>query len=160
MPALFNLCIIEVRSVFDFRLLQSCLQDHWLNCLISCRSSKALVSLHVCEDWSLPQLLAYTLGTTFAWNGSFKRQQTSAVSRMKIFIKSTLVSTCENVPSDICTRRRLRSACTAAPSNHSFRSTVCLKKCWILSYPQSAHWRLWSACAFAQADQSLRWALI
>ena len=35
---------------------------------------------------------------------------------------------------------------------------VCMKKAWILSYPLSAHWRLWSDWADAQADLSHCWA--
>ena len=35
---------------------------------------------------------------------------------------------------------------------------VCIKKAWVLSYPLSAQWRLWSDWADAQADLSLRWA--
>ena len=35
---------------------------------------------------------------------------------------------------------------------------VRMKKAWILSYPLSAHRRLWSDWADAQADLSLRWA--
>ena len=34
--------------------------------------------------------------------------------------------------------------------------TVCMKKHWVLSYPLSALWRLWSDWADAQADLSLR----
>ena len=34
---------------------------------------------------------------------------------------------------------------------------VCSKKAWVLSYPLSAQWRLWSDWADAQADLSLRW---
>ena len=33
-----------------------------------------------------------------------------------------------------------------------------MKKAWVLSYPLSAQWRLWSDWADAQADLSLRWA--
>ena len=35
---------------------------------------------------------------------------------------------------------------------------VRMKKAWVLSYPLSAQRRLWSDCADAQADLSLRWA--
>ena len=35
---------------------------------------------------------------------------------------------------------------------------VCIKKAWVLSYPLSAQWRLWSDWADAKADLSLRWA--
>ena len=35
---------------------------------------------------------------------------------------------------------------------------VRIKKPWVLSYPLSAQWRLWSNWADAQADLSLRWA--
>ena len=35
---------------------------------------------------------------------------------------------------------------------------VRMKKSWVLSYPLSAHRRLWSDWADAQADLSLRWA--
>ena len=35
---------------------------------------------------------------------------------------------------------------------------VRMKKAWVLSYPLSAQWRLWSDWADAQADLSLRWA--
>ena len=35
---------------------------------------------------------------------------------------------------------------------------VCMKKAWVLRYPLSAHRRLWSDWADAQADLSLRWA--
>ena len=35
---------------------------------------------------------------------------------------------------------------------------VRIKKAWVLSYPLSAQRRLWSDCADAQADLSLRWA--
>ena len=35
---------------------------------------------------------------------------------------------------------------------------VRMKKPWILSYPLSAQWRLWSDWADVQADLSLRWA--
>ena len=35
---------------------------------------------------------------------------------------------------------------------------VCLKKAWVLSYPLSAQWRLWSDWTDAQADLSLHWA--
>ena len=34
---------------------------------------------------------------------------------------------------------------------------VRMKKAWVLSYPLSAQWRLWSDWADAQADRSLRW---
>ena len=34
---------------------------------------------------------------------------------------------------------------------------VRMKKAWVLSYPLSAQWRLWSDWADAQADLSLRW---
>ena len=33
-----------------------------------------------------------------------------------------------------------------------------MKKAWVLSYPLSAQWRLWSDWVDAQADLSLRWA--
>ena len=33
-----------------------------------------------------------------------------------------------------------------------------MKKAWVLSYPLSAHWRLWSDWADAHADLSLRWS--
>ena len=33
-----------------------------------------------------------------------------------------------------------------------------MKKAWVLSYPMSAQWRLWSDWAAAKADLSLRWA--
>ena len=36
--------------------------------------------------------------------------------------------------------------------------TVRMKKAWVLSYPLSARWRLWSYWKSAQADLSLRWA--
>ena len=35
---------------------------------------------------------------------------------------------------------------------------VRMKKAWALNYPLSAQRRLWSDCANAQADLSLRWA--
>ena len=35
---------------------------------------------------------------------------------------------------------------------------VRMKKPWVLSYPLSAQWRLWSHWADVQADLSLRWA--
>ena len=35
---------------------------------------------------------------------------------------------------------------------------VSMKKAWVLSYPLSAQWRLWSDWADAKADLSLRWA--
>ena len=35
---------------------------------------------------------------------------------------------------------------------------VRMKKAWVLSYPLSAQWRLWSDWADAKADVSLRWA--
>ena len=35
---------------------------------------------------------------------------------------------------------------------------VRMKKAWVLSYPLSAQWRLWSDWADAQANLSLRWA--
>ena len=35
---------------------------------------------------------------------------------------------------------------------------VRMKKAWVLSYPLSAPWKLWSDWADAQADLSLRWA--
>ena len=35
---------------------------------------------------------------------------------------------------------------------------VRMKKPWVLSYPLSAQWRLWSDWAHVQADPSLRWA--
>ena len=35
---------------------------------------------------------------------------------------------------------------------------VRMKKAWVLSYPLSAQWRLWSDWANAQADLSLLWA--
>ena len=35
---------------------------------------------------------------------------------------------------------------------------VRMKKAWVLSYPLSAQWRLWSDWAKAQADLSLHWA--
>ena len=37
---------------------------------------------------------------------------------------------------------------------------VCNKKPWVLSYPYSTQWRLWSDWVDAQADLSLRWAHI
>ena len=37
---------------------------------------------------------------------------------------------------------------------------VRMKKAWVLSYPMSAHGRLWSDWADAQSDLSLRWAHI
>ena len=36
--------------------------------------------------------------------------------------------------------------------------TVRMNKPWVLSYPLSTQWRLWSDWANAQADLSLRWA--
>ena len=33
-----------------------------------------------------------------------------------------------------------------------------MKKAWVISYPLSAQWRLWSDWADAQTDPSLRWA--
>ena len=36
--------------------------------------------------------------------------------------------------------------------------TVRMKKPWVLSYPLSAQWRLWSDWVDAQADLSFRWA--
>ena len=36
--------------------------------------------------------------------------------------------------------------------------TVCMTKAWVLNYPLSAQWRLWSDWADAQPDLRLRWA--
>ena len=55
----------------------------------------------------------------------------------------------QNQQNDMCAQRRLRSA--RALAFH-------LKKAWVLSYPLSAQWRLWSDLADAQDDQSLCWA--
>ena len=38
--------------------------------------------------------------------------------------------------------------------------TVCMKKLWVLSYPLSAQWRLWSDWMDAQADLNPRWVHI
>ena len=55
----------------------------------------------------------------------------------------------------ICAQRRIGSDCV-----HTGWSVfdACLKTYWILDYAQSARRRLWSDCADAQADLSLRWA--
>ena len=56
----------------------------------------------------------------------------------------------------VCAQHRLRSAWASAQVWSVF--AVRMKKAWVLSYPLSAQWRLWSDWADAQADPSLRWA--
>ena len=59
----------------------------------------------------------------------------------------------------MCAQRRLRSACAFAHPHSLIKVfVVCLKTVWILCHPLSAVWRLWSDCADAQADLSLRLA--
>ena len=55
----------------------------------------------------------------------------------------------------VCAQWRLRSAW---PDACWTVFAVRMKRLWILGYPQSAMRRLWSDCADAQADLSLRWA--
>ena len=57
----------------------------------------------------------------------------------------------------MCAQQRLRSAWASAQSLSSVFA-VRMKKAWVLSYQLSARRRLWSDCADAQADPSLRWA--
>ena len=47
----------------------------------------------------------------------------------------------------VCAQRRLRSAWASAQSDQSLRFRM--KKAWVLSYPLSAQWRLWSDWADA-----------
>ena len=61
----------------------------------------------------------------------------------------------QNLKSGMCAQRRLRSAWASALIRVF---AVCMKKAWVLSYPMSAQWRLWSDWADATADLSLCWA--
>ena len=73
---------------------------------------------------------------------------------------------CKSKPSEPCHDKTNKMAC--APSEDSDQPghppslirvfAVRMKKAWVLSYPLSAQWRLWSDWADAQADLSLRWA--
>ena len=67
-------------------------------------------------------------------------------------------TTWENIPSDICSKRRLKSACASSQSDQSLRCPhektlhpwFMIQKC--------AQWGFWSDCTNAQADLNLRWA--
>ena len=61
----------------------------------------------------------------------------------------------KNVPSDMCAQRTFRSACAFAQSESSPGEFLASPGCTISACGQ---WRLWSDCAYAQSDQSLRWA--
>ena len=63
----------------------------------------------------------------------------------------------ENVPSNMYTRRRLKSACAFARSLIRVRYSH-MKKLYILGHPKCVQWRFWSDCAYAQADLNLRCA--
>ena len=56
----------------------------------------------------------------------------------------------QNQQIDMFAQRRPRSAWASAQSDRVFAIRV--KKSWVLSYPLSAQWRLWSDWADAQAD--------
>ena len=51
---------------------------------------------------------------------------------------------CEKTPSDICSQRTLRSACTSVQSDQSL--LVCMKQLCILGYSKCTQWRFWSDC--------------
>ena len=73
-----------------------------------------------------------------------------ALKNMKIWAASW-----QNQQTGLIAQRRLRSARASAQSDQSL--CCLLKKAWFLSYPFSAHRRLWSDWADAQADLSLHW---
>ena len=72
---------------------------------------------------------------------------------MKIHVQKWAVA-CQNQQNGMCAQRRLRYK--HGPSLIRVFA-VRMKKAWVLSYPLSAQWRLWSNWADAQADLSLRW---
>ena len=61
----------------------------------------------------------------------------------------------ENVPSDICAKQRFRSACAFAVWSKSFLGAFGIVKDATSSSCEPRH--LWSDCADAKADLSLRW---
>ena len=88
-------------------------------------------------DWRccFPNII-YIRGKFYLWN-----------MRNKKLMWDNRASTWENVPSDICIQRRLKSVCTSA-SLRVF--VVSLKDICILSYRKCAQWQFRSVCANVQ----------
>ena len=81
---------------------------------------------------------------------------------MQLSIKSVYrpnkSSSWQNHQNDMCFQQRLRSDWADGHSPSLIRVFADrMKKAWVLSYPLSTQWRLWSDWADAQADLSLRW---
>ena len=105
----------------------------------------------LCLAWSqtpkigfLVARLIYTF-CPLAWMPNFQQTSFSITRYPVLHIMLIWAASWQTEQYGMCTQRSLVSA-------------VRMKKTWILSYPFSAHRRLWSDWADAQADLSLRWA--
>ena len=103
--------------------------------------------------------------TSSGWNCSVS-SFTSSILREKSYNRWRTVFRLWNSEIWAATRQNQQNGC--APSEDSDQPghlpslirvfTVRMKKVWVLSYPLSAQWRLWSDWTDAQANLSLRWA--
>ena len=79
----------------------------WYTCVFQ----KAAVLLSVRTSWMKNQDIS---------NGS-RVNYSGKVNKLHVQKKSSVHNTSENVPSDICTQRRLKSVCASAPSTQRIR---------------------------------------
>ena len=106
-------------------------------------TTKTLIRLRIRAGWFASLLFAYVVKQVFSWCGSY-------------------TFPCQNMSPDMT-----KPTTECAPSDDSDQPghppslisvfAVRMKKAWVVSYPLSAHQRLWSDWADAQADLSLSW---
>ena len=140
----------------------------------SVRPAKTQISLGIRRVWSessrMPRLIWVFAGRTLillvlSCHGSFYFDRTIMSYReSRRFTETTLGFRDYGSARCAATWQNQQSDC--APSEDSDQPghppslirafAVCMKKAWILSYPLSAQRWLWSDCADAQADLSLR----
>ena len=85
----------------------------------------------------------------------------SLISIFEFFFENILNGPYEWLMQRFCSfepRHDKTNKVSVRPAKTQISLGVRMKKPWTLSYPLSAHWRLWSDWADAQADLSLRWA--
>ena len=99
------------------------------------------------------------------WHKIIVNIRSLIIMDLSLFVWSEAISTlkfeaasCENRPKWHVCPAKTQISLGICPVWSVF--TVGVKKPWVLSYPLSAHWRLWSDWVDAQADLSLRWAHI
>ena len=120
-------------------------RKNWSNCTNRTPSPKNPRSKH---SGSAPAFILVCLGITF-----LLQNLKSSTAHLKCIC--TWAATPQNQQKE-CAPSKDSDQPGHLPSLISILA-VCMKKAWVLSYPLSAQWRLWSDWADAQADLSLRW---